>query len=182
MAAVAVFGLVYVVIARAAIGGLSIEGEANRRMEASLLADQALHELETQLLAETSPRLGRTEESVGPFDVLVEVAPLDPTAIGLEIPTPAPATSSREGQDLRDRPRGGVQVVPSLLAPARGRPPALLALFVSVSWLEGGDRLAVTRTSFGFDAAAAAPLLDSIPDEEPGGTTDEQPAFGEDLG
>jgi prepilin-type N-terminal cleavage/methylation domain-containing protein len=49
MAAVLVLGMLYAVLANAAMQGLQSEGETRRRLQASLIADRALAEIETQL-------------------------------------------------------------------------------------------------------------------------------------
>ncbi len=77
MAAVAVLGLVYVVVARGAMQGLQTEGDASRRLRASLLADRVLNDLELSLAGGSAPALGETETSEEEFTVVVEVSPFD---------------------------------------------------------------------------------------------------------
>ncbi len=160
MAAVAIFGLVYVVIARVAIGGLGLEGDAERRLRASLLADRALTEIEIALRAGAAPRLGRTERSEDEFRVAVDVAPLDPAQLGLAEALAPPATGAALGAGT------GATPAPSLLTPAPGSgAAALLGLEVHVRWDEGGVEQEVVRTSFALDLAAAAPLLEGLAGE-----------------
>ncbi len=51
LAAVAILGIVYVVLADVAMQGLFAEGRAKRRLEASLKADLHLSELEVEIEA-----------------------------------------------------------------------------------------------------------------------------------
>jgi prepilin-type N-terminal cleavage/methylation domain-containing protein len=158
MAAVAVLGLVYVVIARSAIEGLMWEGEAQRRLRASLLADRVLAELEGGLRAGGAPQLGRSELDEDGFAVLVEVTPFDPLALGLA----ALFEALPEGHALAPRERPG-GTPPALLAPpSRGGAPALVSVYVRVAWTEGISEQAVTRTTFFFDPLAAAPELGAL--------------------
>jgi len=147
MAAVAVLGLVYVVVARGAIQGLKTEGDAGRRLRASLLADRVLNDLEVELAAGEAPRVGETETSEEQFTVTVEVRPFDVAGLLQE--------GLQEG-DAATAATTGLQ----LLQPSVGAGvPTLLAIAVRVAWIEGVSERAVTRSSFAFDAEAAAPLL-----------------------
>jgi prepilin-type N-terminal cleavage/methylation domain-containing protein len=173
LAAVAVFGLVYVVVARAAIEGLGVEGDAGRRLRASLLADRVLGEIETGIAAGAAPPPGRSELEEEEYQVQVEVTPLDPAALGL---APALVAPEREGSargrrrpgegsalDSGAAPRGGE--APSLFEPTPGADASpLLQIQVRVAWLEGAVPQQVSRTTFAFDLAAAAPLLEGLPD------------------
>jgi prepilin-type N-terminal cleavage/methylation domain-containing protein len=154
MAAVAVLGLVYVVVARVAIQGLQTEGDASRRLRASLLADRALSDLELELAGGAAPRVGETETSEEEFTVVVEVSPFDIGSIlqdegGESQRAPAPTSTLQ------------------LLSPsARGGIPTLLSIVARVTWIEGVSEREVTRTTFVFDAEAAAPLLEGISNSE----------------
>jgi prepilin-type N-terminal cleavage/methylation domain-containing protein len=161
MAAVAVLGLVYVVVARGAMQGLQTEGDAGRRLRASLLADRVLNDLEVELAAGEAPRVGETETSEEDFTVTVEVRPFDVAGLlqaGLQ-EDEAPAAATTGFQLLQPSVRAGV--------------PILLTIAVRVAWIEGVSEREVTRSSFAFDAEAAAPLLagvaaadQEIPEEE----------------
>jgi prepilin-type N-terminal cleavage/methylation domain-containing protein len=159
MAAVAVLGLVYVVLARGAIQGLQIEGDAGRRLRASLLADRVLNDLEVELAAGEAPRMGETETSEEEFTVTVEVRPFDVSGL-LPAALQGGEAAARTGlQLLQPSVRAGV--------------PTLLTIAVRVAWIEGVSEREVTRNSFAFDAEAAAPLLaglaaaeEEIPEEE----------------
>jgi prepilin-type N-terminal cleavage/methylation domain-containing protein len=160
MAAVVVFGLVYTVVARVAIQGLQAEGDAGRRLRASFVADRVLSDIEMGLSGGVAPEVGETESTDGDYTVVVEVTPFD---IGDVLPPEA------AGSQPQEVPTSSLE----LLSPTvRGSQPTLLSIAVRVSWLEGLSEREVTRRSFAFDAAAAAPLLEaaglSTAGEEPG--------------
>jgi len=157
MAAVAVLGLVYVVVARVAIQGLQTEGEASRRLRASLLADRTLSDLELELAGGAAPRVGETEASEEEFTVVVEVSPFDVGSI------------LQDGAGEDQRPPASTSSLELLSPSARGGVPTLLSVAARVTWIEGVSEREVTRTTFVFDAEAAAPLLEgiSISGEEP---------------
>jgi prepilin-type N-terminal cleavage/methylation domain-containing protein len=150
MAAVAVLGLVYVVVARGAMQGLQTEGDASRRLRASLLADRVLTDLELNLAGGSAPALGQTETSEEEFTVVVEVSPFDIASLleAANLEPPGPAASTTPLELLNPSVRGGV--------------PTLLTIAVGVAWMEGISEQEVTRTSFAFDLEAAAPLLETI--------------------
>jgi prepilin-type N-terminal cleavage/methylation domain-containing protein len=167
MAAVAVLGLVYVVVARVAIQGLQIEGDASRMLRASLLADRALSDLELALAGGDAPRVGETETQEEDFTVVVEVSPFD---LGGILPEEAEA----------DRQPAFPPSTLQLLSPTTGgNVPTLLSIVARVSWVEGVSERKVTRTSFVFDAEAAAPLLEGIAELEEEPAREEEPAGGE---
>jgi prepilin-type N-terminal cleavage/methylation domain-containing protein len=140
--AVGVLAMVYTVLAGSAMQALRAEGEANRRLRASLLADGILTEMEAELASGTAPQLGREEREEDEFTVTVEVSPL---ALALK-------------QEAGTRPRSA-----SLLSSGRrGDTSPLRQIQVKVAWVEGINDLAVTRTSFALDMEAAAPLLEEV--------------------
>jgi prepilin-type N-terminal cleavage/methylation domain-containing protein len=151
MAAVAVVGIVYIVVAGSAMQGLRTEGDASRRLRASLLADRVLSELELQQAGGSSLPPGETETTEGEFTILVEVSPFDVTSV-LPKPTKeerAPARSAASFELLSPGLPGGVAT--------------LLSIAIRVTWIEGTSEEEVTRQSFAFDLGAAAPLLEQIP-------------------
>lgn len=156
LAAVAILGIVYAVVARGAIQGLLVEGNASRRLRASLLADRALNDLELTLAAGDSPRVGSTEAVEEEFTVVVDVTPFDAASL---LPAGAP-----EGGRPSSSPSSYQLLQPS----ARGSVPSLLEIGVIVTWIEGVTPQQVTRTSFAFDLNAAAPYLEGLSDEEQG--------------
>jgi type II secretory pathway pseudopilin PulG len=141
LAAVAVLALVYTVLAGSAMLGLRAEGESRRRLEASLLADEVLADLELALEQGAPPPPGRHEDELEGFAITTEVTPFDLPA-KLEYP------------ELETRP-------PSLFS-GPGRASLLRRIDVAVSWQEGLEARAVVRTTFGLDREAAAPLLEGL--------------------
>jgi prepilin-type N-terminal cleavage/methylation domain-containing protein len=162
LAAVAILGIVYVVVARGAIQGLQLEGDASRRLRASLLADRVLTDLELELAAGSAPRVGETEASEEEFTVVVEVSPFDVASM---LPSGA-----EEGGRPTASPASHQLLGPSV----RGGSPTLLSIAVFVRWIEGVSQQQVTRSSFVFDASAAAPLLEGLSGEPEEGPEEEE--------
>jgi len=73
LAAVAFVGLVFTALSRSATIGIISEGNNRRRMEAALLADSAMMEIELGLQASELPADGTTEEEVDDFRIVTEV-------------------------------------------------------------------------------------------------------------
>jgi hypothetical protein len=152
LAAVAILGIVYTLLADWAIQGLMAEGEAQRRLEASLLADRRLSQLEATIEAGAAPPLGVTEAEEEGFTLKVEVVPLDLALAGLK--SEPMRTNGREERSVPDQ---------SLLsAGPRGSPSLLRRIDVRVSWTEGTGERAVGRTTFAFDRESARPLLEQL--------------------
>jgi len=162
MAAVVVLGLVYVVVAQGAIQGLQTEGDASRRLRASLLADRTLNGMELSLAQGSAPPLGQTETSEEEFTVVVEVSPFDVASLLEE--------ATAQGGELAS----STSALELLTPPLRGGAPTVLSIAVTVIWTEGISEQAVTRDSFAFDLEAAAPLLETIPPPETPREEDDQ--------
>ena len=167
LVAVALLGLVVSVLAGSAIQGMSYEGDAVRRLRASLLADQTLWQLESGLRLGAPPQPAHQEsETEDEFRITLDVQPLDLAGAGLgALAAPAAETGGRE-------------------APAAASNAALLPLFqifVRVAWTEGLVEREVTRSSFAFDATAAAQLLGEDERDAEGETppADREPAVPE---
>jgi prepilin-type N-terminal cleavage/methylation domain-containing protein len=177
MAAVLVLGVIFGVLAEVAIEGLRAEGSSRRRLEASLLADELLNDLEGELLAGAFPEVGSSEREVGDFRVTVEVEPFDPS------PYLALASGGDETSDSR-RDRGDEAL--SLLAPPGAGESSLIRSFeVAVHWSEGFDEHQVRRTTFAYDAAAIAPYVEGAAGTGSGAgsaDTDESGADGDTSG
>lgn len=167
LVAVAVLGLVYVTVARIAIQGMQSEGDASRRLEASLLADRALAELETQLAQGTAPPLGeQTREEAG-YRLEVAVEPFSAESLGLggvlaelEPPSRAEDAERRPGEGRVDRDEAPPLAL--LEPPQRGARPALLQVRVRVAWQDAAHERSVTRTTFALDREVAASRLESV--------------------
>jgi prepilin-type N-terminal cleavage/methylation domain-containing protein len=150
MAAVAVLGLFGTVLAQQAIQGMHYEGDARRRLRASLVADRTLWQVEAglKLGAPPQPKQEETETEDG-YRVLLDIQPLDLAQLGLAPPVDEPG------------------------APANAEPGAAAALplpvfqvFVRVAWVEGLVEQTVTRTTFVFDGSAVAQALGADTGEE----------------
>lgn len=136
LAAVALLGLFYTLLARAATQGFIAEGETRRRFEASLLADRKLAEIETLLISgqpldevelETEEDLYRIEVEIAPFPMPEAFADLELEADG----------------------------VPSLFPePDDPAEPPINQIDVTVSWFDGLGERAVRRTTLALDVVA----------------------------
>ena len=125
-------GILYVVLADVAIQGLRSEGISKRRMEASLLADRALSDLEIGIDAGNVPPVGELPESEQDgFRIAVDVSPYI-----LELPPLESGQVADPG------------------APERGAIESLREISLSVIWDEGGDEYRVVRTTYAADATS----------------------------
>jgi prepilin-type N-terminal cleavage/methylation domain-containing protein len=164
LAAVAVLAIVYTSLARAAMQGLANQGDASRRLRASVLADDALGQIEALLATGSAPPVGESElPSEDPdFAIAVEVRPFDDVADAL-----AAAAAPEQGQlASRTAPATAArETPPELLIAARGGAPPLLQIAVRVRWIEGAIEQEVTRASFAADPAVVATALATLEDE-----------------
>jgi len=157
LAAVAVLGLVYSVLATAAIQGLRAEGDAGRRLRASLLADQRITDIEAQVASGQTPEIGETETEEDEFVVHTVVGPLD-----LDIGDTKASKRARERLErvVGARPKAAQSETGTLLHPAgASKQPLLRRIDLRVIWADGEAEQSVRRTSFGLDMVAAAPLI-----------------------
>ena len=143
LAAVALLAILYTTLARVAIEGLRAEGESARRLEASLLADRILSDLELQIDTGGSPELGVSEREEGDFFVTVEVRPFTLPQIPLRAGTPEP-------QGILSPKTGGVANGP------------LREIALMVRWLEGPFERRVVRTSYAFDYSQISEELEAL--------------------
>lgn len=149
LAAVAVLGILYTVLAGVAARGLRGEGESRRRLEASLLADQQLAEVETGANAGLPLGVGRSESEQDPFSIATEVSVFELP------PLPAAPGARAEGEGA-ERDPAAASLFPD---PRTGQPSPVRRIDITVSWLEGFEEHSVRRTSFAIDAAEAAGAL-----------------------
>jgi len=140
LAAVAILGILYMVLATVTIEGLRSEGQSDRRLRASLLADLRLAELEAPMEVGAPCPEPYGPDEIDEFEVEVEVVPLD-------IPQP-----QHEG-DVANAPAGlstlGIEQSP------------LCRIRVEVRWPEGAGERSVSRTTYGFDQTAWEALASS---------------------
>ena len=158
LGAAALLAFAYIALTRSEIEGLRSEQEANRRLQASLLADERLADLELAIGAGTAPPLGKSEqETEEPFRVLTEVRAFEPPKRE-EAPNPL----LREGSlAARHAERAVDPNAPSLFAepkPGDTNPP-LRTVEVVVAWDEGIYEREVRRTTFVLDPVAAEALI-----------------------
>ena len=152
MAAVAVIGLVFSLLARMNIQGLRAEGRAARQLAAGLVADRVLAELEASLLAGVTPPLGRNERREDDFRVQIDVA-------GFELVLPPP-----EGRDVPDALQDGGDSDDTLIR-ARQRPrtpSSLRQIDVVVAWDAPGGEERIARRTFGYDRTVVDRLLAAV--------------------
>ena len=152
LVAVALLGVVVSVLARSAIEGMSYEGDGTRRTRASLIADRALWSVEAGLRL-APPQAVHEESEEGEFQVKLDVQPLELGPGGLDA-----LLGAREETKGADGPAGARALAPSVAL-------ALFRVFVQVSWVEGLRELSVTRSTFAYDASAAAQALGSKDEE-----------------
>src|SRR5215470_9746847 len=125
MAAVLVLGLLYTVLASAAMRGLRSEGTDRRRADAAMIADRRLTAIETEISAGQPLKDGRLEDDQEPYKILVEVEPE-------EVLSHLPPALTREIADASD-PKA-----PSLLHDERGNS-RVRRVSVVVAWDEAGE-------------------------------------------
>lgn len=168
LAAVAILAIAYTTLGSSGIQGLQQEGEARRRLEASLLADASIAEIESAIEAGTTPPVGEEETESDGYRIQVSVAPFT-----LVVPEAQQADGGKRLGNAQSRlggERSAEHVAPgkSLLGPGAGGggggggESPLRRIAVRVAWDEGfGERVA-TRTTFALDAEAAAETLQGL--------------------
>jgi prepilin-type N-terminal cleavage/methylation domain-containing protein len=151
MAAVMLLGIVYSLLAAKSTEGIWSEGDARRRLQASLLADEVLAGVETQYALGLPPDRRGSNEERGPF--LIE--------IGLENYRPPTPPVDPAGTAAPELPQAGV---PDPFGDERGLAPSVLVqIGVRVSWQDLGVDKWVERTTWVFDSAAAAGMVGTSP-------------------
>lgn len=157
LAAVAVVGLVFSLLARVNIEALRAEGIAEQRLEAALVADRALTAIESGPVGGSAPPFGRSESSADRFRITLDVTPLQfelPAAAGPDVPD---AFADAEG--------------PTLLDPSAPEAP-LRRVVVTVAWDSYGGEERIERETYVFDTASAGAVLETV------AAQDEQKAEG----
>ncbi len=134
LAAVAILGIVYVVLADVAMQGLYAEGRAKRRLEASLKADLYLSELEVEIEAGVVPPLGPLPElEEDGFRVAGEVRLFE-----LPLPPKSDAGSTVSNSTA------------TILS-------ALREIELHVSWDDAQEEQRVVRITYALDSSAIPP-------------------------
>jgi prepilin-type N-terminal cleavage/methylation domain-containing protein len=137
LAAVAILGMWFAVLAGVAIQGLRAEGENERRIRASLIADRVLADIELNLNANQLPEETDTETEEDEFTIVVSLIPLPE----LEFAELDPQLLLLLEQELA-----------TLAAD-------LYAIHVHVGWIEGVQEEEVTRLIYTWDSA---PLFEQL--------------------
>jgi hypothetical protein len=167
LAAVALLAIAYSQLGASGIQGLQHEGEARRRLQASLLADTVMADIESGIEAGAAPQLGEEESEQHGFHVSVSVEPF-----ALEVPEDDAGEDGNRLGRARSRLGGDAGAPeplpgPSLLgakASGPGVASPLRRIVVLVTWEEGfGERSAV-RTTYALDGEAASGTLGAIGD------------------
>ena len=147
LAAVAILGIWFAVLANVAIQGLRSEGLNERRIRASLVADRVLTEIELNLDDGELPSEASDVREEDEFTIEVELLPFG----GLEL-----AETNEE--------------LTSLLESA-GLGADLYTIELSVSWIEGATERSVHRTTYVWDSVPLMEALEKsapVPEEEEG--------------
>ena len=147
LAAVAILGIWFVVLANVAIQGLRAEGENERRIRASLIADRFLTDLELGFDIGELPEETAEEFEEDEFVILVESLPL----IGLELAEGV--APPEEGEGLLELLEGDLAVLAA----------DLYTIQVTVRWTEGAADKTVRRTTYYWDSVALMEVLGSQP-------------------
>jgi prepilin-type N-terminal cleavage/methylation domain-containing protein len=164
LAAVAILGLLYTTLIGWAMDGLVAEGTSRRRLEASLVADEQLAQIELGLGSGIVPPVGEERlelDEPREFEVRVSVAPFELILPEVEAgPKPAPLLSD---------------VTTDHVTPLR-------RIQVRVVWLEAETEYEVVRTSFALDptnldTAALAQALQAV-QPTPGADADAEGGAG----
>jgi prepilin-type N-terminal cleavage/methylation domain-containing protein len=151
LAAVAVIGVAFTSLAAWNIDGLRAESRAQSRLQASLVADQALADFESELAAGTTPPIGRLERELDGYAVRLEIESLE---LALEDPPTTPGAPRIQGEEAAG---------PTLIAPPGSRRDTPLRLVrITVGFGDEGARDSVVRETFAFDAEAVATLMQGL--------------------
>ena len=148
LAAVAILGIWFAVLANVAIQGLRAEGENERRIRASLLADRYLTAIELgfdagELPSETTEKFEEDE-----FTISVEARPFTDLELELEL-------AEGSGPDEANTDRWGI--FEGDLAPLAAN---LYSIRVTVRWIEGAAEKTVLRTTYFWDRNSLQEQLD----------------------
>ena len=139
LAAVAVLGILYTVLATKTSQGVWNEANARSRLEASLRADEILAELETGLAQGGAPERELREYEDGAFRVVTEVTDFALPGAPLEA-------------------IGGLEQAPVFGDASRREPSVAVRISVRVSWEDAGRERHVERVTFGLDRGVAQAL------------------------
>ncbi len=151
LGAVAILGIWYVMLSVLAMQGMQTVGESQRRLAASLLADEALAEIELRTAQGQSIEIGNEEKEEEPFTLEIEVIDLsDDPGGGFE----SFDDSGGEAMGLleffaseNDSPYVEIRGENWLLEYLR-------EIRITVTWQEGADERTIVRTAYLWDREA----------------------------
>ncbi|MBW2272647.1 MAG: prepilin-type N-terminal cleavage/methylation domain-containing protein [Deltaproteobacteria bacterium] len=138
LAAVAILGIWYTVIATGALRGLRSEGENLRQIRASLVADEQLAQIESALIM--ADPLELTDEEIEEEDLIIRIAISEFVAEGEE------SVGGLAGLIAAEQ-EAGLQF--------------LRTIRVEVAWQEGVEEHSVVRETFAFDREAWRRFIES---------------------
>jgi prepilin-type N-terminal cleavage/methylation domain-containing protein len=154
LAAVAILGIWYVILAAVAIQGLRAQGESYRRLEASFLADEAIADLEAGLTSGRAPKEDTQEYERDDYSIKIEVLPY-----ALDVPELEASTGDSRSEPLELAGAGVTNLLGG--AGASGESP-LRSVHVEVTWPEGNDERSVIRETYAFDLESVRPELAAL--------------------
>jgi type II secretory pathway pseudopilin PulG len=165
LAAFLIFAVLFTVLAGTASEAFRSEGANRRRLEASLLADAKLAELE-----EETPEIGEESEEDDIFLITTSVSPLTAEMLGLELDL----DPDRGQEERRSRDDDGLAPT-SILSPDTAQNEApLRRIDLLVEWQEGDRNLVIRRSTIALDTSGLPGF--------PGGEALGENAGGNDLG
>jgi prepilin-type N-terminal cleavage/methylation domain-containing protein len=151
LAAVALLGILYIRLAGVGVQWIRSEGENKRLLEASLLADQQLSEIELQIDGGSVPEVGTSESEFDEFLVSVNV---EPYALPAAPSTPGEGDDDESPLNLTSTASGSEQ------SPLR-------AIELRVTWNDGARDRSVVRHTYAFDTESVAGLLGALSEQDP---------------
>lgn len=155
LAAVAILGIWYVILAAVGIQGLRSQGETYRRLEASFLADEVISNIEAGLTQGSAPPEGVEEYEREDFTVRIEVEPYTLEVPALEgVPT---RSSSSIGIELPALPSTDLLGGGDLSGPG-----PLRRIRIEISWPEGNHERSIVRNTFAFDLDSVQSELEAL--------------------
>lgn len=143
LAAVALLGIVFTALARSATLGVLSEGDSRRRLEASLLADSRLAQLELAASSGSVPELGEEEEEAGDYRIVIDTRVWE---------LPEALAEAREIQTSNASEVFG--------SPTLGTEGLVREIELRVVWSDGVQERAVRRTTYAIDFSSVAEGLD----------------------
>lgn len=146
LAAVMILAIWFTVIFGTAVQGLRAEGVSRRRLEAAMIADRALAELEASTLDGSVPPIDSDISEEDIYTVTVTVRPFSEGGA-------AAAAQAVSGANSEDAAPPDLEALLGQQMPERTG--NLRAFDIVVAWQEGSIERSVTRTSFAFDLEGA---------------------------